>query len=436
MKSTPLTTELRIVREPRWLVRVAILLAGLPMAISAQTPLTWQQIKDKFEAANPTLKAAQLSIDESRAAEISAYLRPNPTATALLDQISPFAPQTSGAGQSVYRPLANLQPYGQVSYLHEREQKRELRLDTAKKATELSVSAYSDQERGLVFNLRNAYVQVLQAKAFLQNAKDNLAYWDHEIEISRKRFDAGDLAQVDLNRLILVRPQFESDFETATVNLRTAKIQLLQLLNDRTPIEQFDVTGIYDVTDSLLPMDDYRNAAVTARPDLREAMQGVELAKLTHQLAVANGSTDPTFGVDFARNPPIPSYFGLSVSIPLRIFDRNQGEKARTQIDIGRNEKLVDAAQAQVFSDVDSAYVTLVGALNLIRPYKAMYLDLAGKTRDTVQFSYQNGGASLLDYLDAEKAYRDVRLAYLNLIGSYLTAAAQMNMAVGREVVQ
>jgi cobalt-zinc-cadmium efflux system outer membrane protein len=436
MKSTPLTTELRIVREPRWLVRVAILLAGLPMAISAQTPLTWQQIKDKFEAANPTLKAAQLSIDESRAAEISAYLRPNPTATALLDQISPFAPQTSGAGQSVYRPLANLQPYGQVSYLHEREQKRELRLDTAKKATELSVSAYSDQERGLVFNLRNAYVQVLQAKAFLQNAKDNLAYWDHEIEISRKRFDAGDLAQVDLNRLILVRPQFESDFETATVNLRTAKIQLLQLLNDRTPIEQFDVTGIYDVTDSLLPMDDYRNAAVTARPDLREAMQGVELAKLTHQLAVANGSTDPTFGVDFARNPPIPSYFGLSVSIPLRIFDRNQGEKARTQIDIGRNEKLVDAAQAQVFSDVDSAYVTLVGALNLIRPYKTMYLDLAGKTRDTVQFSYQNGGASLLDYLDAEKAYRDVRLAYLNLIGSYLTAAAQMNMAVGREVVQ
>jgi cobalt-zinc-cadmium efflux system outer membrane protein len=129
-------------------------------------------------------------------------------------------------------------------------------------------------------------------------------------------------------------------------------------------------------------------------------------------------------------------FLGLSVSIPLRIFDRNQGEKARTQIDIGRNERLRDAAEAQVFNDVDSAFVTLVSAVNLLRPYKAKYLKLASDTRDRISFSYQNGGASLLDYLDAEKANRDIRLAYLNLIGSYLTAAAQMNMAVGREVLQ
>jgi cobalt-zinc-cadmium efflux system outer membrane protein len=162
----------------------------------------------------------------------------------------------------------------------------------------------------------------------------------------------------------------------------------------------------------------------------------VELAKVNHELAVANGSTDPTFGVDISRNPPIPVYFGVSVSIPLRIFDRNQGEKARTQIDIGRNERLRDAAQAQVFNDVDSAHVTLVSALNLLRPYRGRYLKLAADTRDRIAFAYQKGGASLLDYLDAEKEYRDIRLAYLNLIGSYLTAAAQMNMAVGREVLQ
>jgi cobalt-zinc-cadmium efflux system outer membrane protein len=164
-------------------------------------------------------------------------------------------------------------------------------------------------------------------------------------------------------------------------------------------------------------------------------VQSVELAKTNSQLAVANGSTDPTFSMDFARNPPIPVYFGVSVSIPLRIFDRNQGEKARTQIDIGRNERLRDATQAQVFGDVDSAYVTLVSALNLLRPYRDKYLKLAADSRDRISFSYQNGGASLLDYLDAEKAYRDTRLAYLNLIGSYLTAAAQMNMAAGREVI-
>jgi cobalt-zinc-cadmium efflux system outer membrane protein len=416
---------------------VAILLVSIPITLAAQTALTWQQIKDKFESANPTLKAAQLNIDESRAAEITAYLRPNPAVSLATDgtQISTF----HSAG--TYRPFSGTDLQPSVSYLHEREKKRELRLESAKKTTDVSASAYSDQERALLFTLRNAYVQVLQNKAFLQNAQDNLDYWDRELRIDKTRLDAGDLAQIDYDRLALQRIPFESDFETATVNLRTAKIQLLQLLNDRTPIAQFDVTGTYDYTDSLLSMDEFRNDALNARPDLREALQNVELAKLNHKLAVANGSADPTFSVWFTHNssfnnPYAHDTIGASVSIPLRIFDRNQGEKARTQIDIGRNERLVDAAQAQVFNDVDSAYVTLVGALNMLRPYKTQYLKLASDTRDKVQFAYQNGGASLLDYLDAEKTYRDTRLAYLNLIGSYLTAAAQMNMAVGREVLQ
>jgi len=437
MKSVRSTTPSLFSRAGRWLVRNGSVIVGLlTQTLSAQTALTWQQLKDKFEATNPTLKAAQLNIDESRAEEITAYLRPNPDLTAGLDQLNPFTTQASASGQNVYRPFANAFPYSSVSYLHERQHKRELRLESAKKSTDVAASAWSDQERNLIFNLRSAFVQTLQAKAVLDNAKQNLEYWDRELAVNRTRLDAGDMAQVDLDRLELQRVQFESDFETAMVNLRTAKIQLLMLLNDRTPIEQFDVSGPFDYTEALMPIEEFRNLALATRPDLREALQSVELAKINYQLAVANGSTDPTLGVDFARNPPIPVYFGVSVSIPLRIFDRNQGEKARTQIDIGRNERLRDAAQAQVFNDVDSAYVTLVSAVNLLRPYKAKYLKLASDTRDRISFSYQNGGASLLDYLDAEKANRDTRLAYLNLIGSWLTAAAQMNMAVGREVLQ
>ncbi|MGA9104647.1 MAG: TolC family protein [Bryobacteraceae bacterium] len=415
----------------------ALLVAGfLPVALSAQTVFSWQQIKDKFEAANPTLKAAHLNIDESRAAEITAYLRPNPDLTGTIDQINPFAKILSATGQDVYRPFTNALPYGSISYLHERDHKRELRRDQAKESTAITESTYLDQERSLLFNLRSAFVQTLQAKAVLRNARENLEYWDRELDVNRTRLKAGDLAQVDLDRLELQRVQFESDFETAMVNLRTAKIQLLMLLNDRTPIERLDVSGPFDFTDELKPLEEFRNIALEARPDLKAAVQNVELAKTTHQLAVANGSTDPTFSVDFARNPPIPVYFGVSVSIPLRIFDRNQGEKARTQIDVGRNERLRDANEAQVFSDVDSAYWTLIQNVNLLRPYKTKYIKLALDTRDRVSFSYRNGGASLLDYLDAEKSYRDTRLAYLNLIGSYLTAAAQMNMAVGREVLQ
>jgi outer membrane protein, heavy metal efflux system len=156
---------------------------------------------------------------------------------------------------------------------------------------------------------------------------------------------------------------------------------------------------------------------------------------------VSNGSTDPTISAWYSWNPSFANPFanqtiGGSINIPLRIFDRNQGEKARTQVDISRNQRLRDAAEAQIYSDVDSAYYTLVQNVNLLKPYKTKYLDLAADVRNKMQFAYQNGGASLLDYLDAEKSYRDTRLAWLNLIGSYMTAAAQMNMAAGRDVVE
>lgn len=418
----------------RWLANVALLLVCSCGPLRAQPAYTWQQIRDRFEAANPTLKAARMNVDESRAGEITAFLRPNPTVTLTADgtQLTP--------SQDVYQPFAGTLLSPNVSYLHERRHKRELRHDAARQGTAVAEASYSDQERSLLFALRNAFVQVLQAKAVLQNARENLDYWDRELEVNRRRFQAGDLAQVDLGRLELQRVQFESDLETALVNLRTAKIQILTLLNDRTPIEKFDVEEPYDFKEPLQPLDDFRNAALAERPDLKAAVESVELARINYRLAVADGSTDPTFSAWWTHNastanPFAHDTFGASVSIPLRIFDRNQGEKARTQVDIGRNEQLRDATQASILSDVESAYWTLVQGLNLLKPYKSKYLPLAEDNRNRVAFAYRNGGASLLDFLDAQKAYRDTRLAYLNLIGSYLTASAQMNMAVGREVL-
>jgi cobalt-zinc-cadmium efflux system outer membrane protein len=256
------------------------------------------------------------------------------------------------------------------------------------------------------------------------------------LAISRDRFSAGDIAQIDLDRLELQRVQYESDVQTALVNLRTAKIQLLTLLNDRTPVEQFDVTGLFDFSDQLSSQDDFRKIALDSRPDLQAAVEAVDKAQTDHKLAIANGSADPTVSFDVGRNPPIDAYFGVGVSIPLRIFDRNQGEKLRTKLDIDRNQRLLDAARAQVFSDVDSAYATVSSNVVLLQPYKAKYLQQAVRVRDTVFFAYQHDGASLLDFLNAQSDYRAVELSYVNLIGAYLTAAAQLNMAVGREVIQ
>jgi cobalt-zinc-cadmium efflux system outer membrane protein len=313
-----------------------------------------------------------------------------------------------------------------VSYLHERAHKRELRTESAKKATAIGVSQQQDLERNLLFNLRGAFVQILEAKAVLQVAKDNLEYYDHVLKISRDRFQAGDIAQIDLDRLELQRVQYESDLQSADVNL----------LNDRTPVEQFDVVGVFDFGEQVEALDAYRQMALDGRPDLKAAAQTVEKADTDHRLAEANGSTDPTISFDVGRNPPIDAYIGVGVNFPLRIFDRNQGEKLRTQIDITRNERLRDAAQAQVFSDVDSAYATLNSNLILLRPYKEKYLAQAVRVRDTILFSYQHGGAALLDFLNAQSEYRTVELSYVNLVGSYLTSAAQLNLAVGREVIQ
>jgi outer membrane protein, heavy metal efflux system len=391
--------------------------------------LSWEQVRERFEVHNPTLLAGKLNVDESKAEEITAFLRPNPTLGVSIDQIDPFN------GGASHGPFAYLLNGASVDYLFERRHKRDLRRQSAQEASEVAVSTQEDLERTLLFNLRSAFVGILQAKAVRAVALDNLSYYDRLLGVSREQYKAGGIAQMDLDRLELQRVQYESDLETAEVNLRTTKIQMLALLNERTPVDEFDVAGVFDFPDAIPSLDEVRKVALDSRPDLKAAMQSVEKARTDHKLAVADGSTDPTLGFDVGRNPPIDAYFGVSVSIPLRIFDRNQGEKKRTQIDIERNEHLLDAAQAQVFSEADSAYASVDSALTLLRPYKAKYLQQAVRVRDAITFSYQHGGASLLDFLSAENDYRAVELNYANLIGSYLMAAGQLNQAAGHEVI-
>jgi outer membrane protein, heavy metal efflux system len=427
----------------RLLVALAIVLSNILLWCQApqsdasppQQIWTWDQVKAQFQLNNTTLLASKLNIDELKAQEITAHLRPNPDFTLTADgtQISP--------SHGVWQPFAGTFVSPGVSYLFERRNKRGLRYEAAQQGTAIGAAQSSDTERTLLFNLRTAFVGVLQAKAVLRLAHDNLEYYDKILKVSRDRFQAGDIARIDLDRLQLQRLQYESDLQNAEVNLRTTKINLLALLDDRRPVDSFDVEGTFDFREDLLPLDDYRKEALDARPDLRAALLTVKQAETNYKLAEADGSTDPTIGLWFTHNgsfnnPDALNTIGASVSIPLRIFDRNQGEKLRTKIDISRNEKLRQGVETQVYSDVDSAYATLNSNINLLKPYKSQYLEQAVRVRDTVFFSYQHGGASLLDFLNAESEYRSVELNYVNLVGSYLTAAAQINQAVGREVIQ
>jgi cobalt-zinc-cadmium efflux system outer membrane protein len=407
----------------------------LACSARAQQALTWDQVKTTFEEVNPALKADEVNVQEMKAEEITAFLRPNPQFTFSTDgtQIARH--------QGVWRPLSGTQYQPNFSYLHERERKRELRLQSAKEGTQIASSQHQDLERNLIFDLRSVFIQTLQAKAVLELARADLKYYDKIIEISRERFKVGAIGQIDLDRIELLRVQYESEIQAAIVNLRTSKIQLLQLLDDRTPVDKFDVNGPFEFSDQLPPLDTLRQIALENRPDLRAALESARQAVTNHKLANANGSTDPTFGVWYTYNPSFNNPYdnqalGLNVSIPLRIFDRNQGEKKRTLLDIDRNNHLTEAAREQVFSDVDSAYEVVKSNVVLLKPYRDKYKDQATRVRDTVTYAYQRGGASLMDFLNAQSDYRVVQLAYLQLVGAYMTASGQLNLAMGREETQ
>lgn len=416
----------------RGIGRCVLCLACALSYATAQQTLTWEQVKARFEAANPTLKADEVNVQEMKAAEITAYLRPNPQFTFSTDgtQIA--------RNQGIWRPLVGTQYQPNFSYLHERQHKRELRLESAKEGTQIAGSQHEDLERNLIFDLRSLFIQTLQAKAVLELAQADLQYYDKIIEISRVRFKDGAIGQIDLDRIELLRVQYESEIQTAIVNLRTAKIQLLQLLDDRTPLDKFDVSGPFEFSDKMQPLETFRQIALINRPDLRAALESVQQAMTNHKLARANGSTDPTFGAWYTYNPSFNNPYdqqtlGLNVSIPLRIFDRNQGEKKRTFLDIDRNKQLSEAAREQVFSDVDSAYEQVQSNIALLTPYRDKYKDQATRVRDTVTYSYQRGAVSLMDFLNAQSDYRTVQLAYLQLVGAYMSTVSQLNLAVGRE---
>jgi cobalt-zinc-cadmium efflux system outer membrane protein len=402
---------------------------------AGQQSLSWDEVKVRFLANNPVLGADAVSVEEMKAGEITAYLRPNPQYTISTDgtQLTPH--------NGTWRPTSSTQLQNQVTYLHERERKRELRQESAKQGTLIAGSEHDDLKRNLLFNLRTAFIATLQAKRIYELSKADLEHYDKIIEISRARFKDGDLAQIDLDRIELLRVQYESEMQTAIVNLRTSKIQLLQLLNDRTPVDQFDVLGLFDWRTDIDTLDNYHKVALDNRPDLAAALETIQQSHTNYKLAKANGSTDPTIGLwetynPSFNNPDAVNTLGLSVNVPLRFFDRNQGEKKRTLLDIDRSRKSADAAQAQVFGDVDSSYEQVRSNIELLKPYKEKYNDQALRVRDTVTYSYQHGGASLMDFLNAQSDFRTVQLAYVQLVGAYLTAAAQLNMAVGREVIQ
>ena len=413
---------------------VVAIVAALAQSLRGQTTvLSWEQIKTRFLTQNPSVLAGQTSVEESKANEITAGLRPNPQFNLSQDglQLTPSA--------GTWRPLTGIVITPGVSMLVERQNKRGRRVDSARLATSGAGSDQEDLQRTLLFAVRTAFLNTLQAKALVELTQASLQSYDQAIDANRTRFQAGDISELDFQRVEIQRVQFESDLASARVNVRTAKIQLLALLNDRTTVDAFDVAGNFEYRESILQLPELRQTAVANRPDLRSAETAIEKAKADNRLAVANGTADPVIAAWYARNPSFNNPFdsntlGTSVSIPIRIFDRNQGEKTRTALEITRTGRLREALLAGIYRDVDSAYAAVESVRTLVRPFQDKYLQESSEIRDKVSFSYSQGNATVLEFLDAQKSYRDTQVAYVGLVGSYWSALAQLSVAVGQEV--
>ena len=375
---------------------------------------------------NHSLLAARTTILQNQANEITANLRPNP----VLSFDSQFFPLFHpGAFNTDY--LANNAQFDLgLGYLFERGRKRQHRLEAARDQTDVNRAQVFDTERQIIFNVSQQFVAALLAQSSLDFARQNLDSFRQTIDITQARYNAGDIAEGDLLKIKLQFLQFQSDLSAA----RLAKIQALaalrQLLGFESVPSNFDVAGDLDYHAVSAGLGDLQALALRSRPDLQAAEKNVTAARSQETLAEANGKRDLNGSFNYTHTAGISSgAFFFNMELP--IFNRNQGEIARTRFVINQQQELRSEASQQVLTDVSNAFENLRTSEQIIQLYQGGYVDQARQSRDISQYSYKKGVASLLDYLDAERSYRANQVAYRQALANYMNALEQMRQAVG-----
>ena len=386
--------------------------------------MTLQQVVDLARTRNPMLLAAEQNLRAVKAQEIQAGVRANPLFTL-------YGTNVTLPAQGASNPYAYS---GQVSRLFELGQKRRWRLEGARATSDQTAAQYRDQQRMTLFAVKQAFTNMVIAKAALKLAQENLTDFRHEVDINRERFNAGDIGKLDFERLDLQLAQFESDEAAATVNLQQGSYQLQALLGVAQPRDSFDVMGETVPPIVAETLTSLEQKALAARPDYQAAIAQVRVADANVKLAAANGLADPTLEGEYDRSGTYNSA-GFSISVPLRIFDRNQGNRqtARYQAQTVRFSQT--AVLNQVHSDVAQAWVAYTVAKGLSDRYNAHYLDESKDVLSIAQFAYDHGGIALIDYLDA---LRESRTTAANALSSYAQtwmAIHQMSLATATEMI-
>jgi cobalt-zinc-cadmium efflux system outer membrane protein len=403
--------------------------AAPPRADTSQPAPTRVTLDEAIRLAlqhNHALLAAQSTILQNQAQEITANLRPNPTLSWDTQFFPLFNPSEFNTNY-----LENQAQFDVgIGYLFERGGKRKRRYQAAKDATAVTRAQVTDNERQLTFNLSQQFINVLLAQSTLDLAQQDFDSFQKTVDISEFRYKAGDMSEGDLLKIKLQLLQFQSDVFAAKLSKVQALAALRQFLGFESVPDNFDVEGSLDYQPVHGNMDDFKALALRTRPDLQAAQLGVTAAHSQESLAEANGKRDLNVTFDYTHtNGQNSGAFYFNIDLP--IFDRNQGEIARTRYAITQFQELQNEAAQQVLTDVVDAYEALHSNDQIIQLYRGGFVDQAQKSRDITEYAYRKGAASLLDFLDSERTYRANQLAYRQALASYMTALEQMRQAVG-----
>ncbi len=420
-----------------WLIAfslpAAFLLSGtrsINAQISPTLPLTLDEATQLAIEHNQFLRAQRLAIDQAKAGEVTAALKPNPVFSNLNEDFPIFSP----SDLTLDNLRTNQEFTNSVTYTIERGGKRLKRLQVARDTTDVTLKSVADNERQLKFQVAQAFISVLLARSNLEFAGENLKNFQQVVEINKHRLDAGDLAEGDYLKIRLQQLQFEQDVSAARIALVQGKATLRQLVGYETIPENYDVAG--DLRHEKHAMDQkvLEKEALLSRPDYLASLSAIKLADDTTTLAYGNRARDLTIESEYKRSGLINGVgFGLSIEIP--IHDRNQGEIARSKAAARQAAESAEAVRVGVLTDVRTAYTGYQTAEEVVSLYESGYLDQAAQSREISNYAYQRGAASLLDLLDAERSYRETQLAYRQALAAYMNSAEQISFVVGKRVM-
>lgn len=375
---------------------------------------------------NHTLLAARTTIEQSKDMEITANLRPNPAIFGDWDYIPLFSPSNYNGTYINENTEVDLG----LSYLIERGKKRQRRLQAARDQTAVTTDLVSDNERTLTFQVATLFINVQLAESTLELAQKDLESYQKTVDLNDLRYQKGAISEDDKLKIELQLLQFQNDVAQAEL----AKVQGLSDLRQQLGYEavsaDYDIAATFEYKKVPGNLEDLQLKALQQRPDLKAATQGVTAATSQWQLAKADGKQDVTVQGNYSHTTAANGA-SIYASIPLAIFNKNQGEIARTKSVISQSQEQEKAANNQVMTDVRDAYENLQTGDKIVGLYLSGYLDRAQKDRDISEYAYQRGAVSLLDFLDAERSYRATQLAYRQALAAWFLAVEQLREAVG-----